>query len=411
MSFWDRFRKKDVTLDNAEPNTVITVGMNDVHVGRYEPVGADWVDIAPPKITPSIKNCRRASNFPTVNGIINNLIMKTISNMVISGDNPEAVKHIEEMDKVWNLRSLMYEGLRKAIVDGEPFYEKVVRDGHAHLRLLAFDGEKALIKKIYDENSELVGYKQLVVRKSALKDWKGMEFWETYQEQQVITVDFDACEISNPILIEVDGEGQSLVKGVIDYCYELDSLVRMMAKIVHKSANIMVATIGNENRSEDKFDEEAKKRVSGELSDIHNDGVVIVPYGIELGLVGTDVLPKIENYIKIIKSFLFEHFNTPEAVFNNESSNRATAEVQIIDGATGYILFIVFCQQFVKSWLERDLINEELLLAGYAEGDAYINFLTNDPNLDNEYLTDSKEGSNQENNNVGDNSGESNPIN
>ena len=399
MSFWDRFRKKDVQLKNTEPNTVVTVGMRDVHVGRFEQVGKDWADLAPPKITPSIKNCRKASHFPTTYGIINNLIMKTISSMVITGDNEEAVEHIKEMDKVWNLRHLMYETLWKNIVDGELFYEKIFKNGHIYLRLLAFDGEKNLIKKIYDEDSELVGYKQLVVRKSALDKWKGMEFWDTYQEQDVITVDFDAVEISNPILIEIDGEGQSLVKNVIDYCYELESLVRMMAKIVHKSANIMVATIGNENRREDKFDAEAKEHVSSQLSDVHNDGVAIVPYGIDLSLVGSDVLPKIENYIKSLKAFLFENFITPEAVFNNESSNRATAEVQITEGNTGYILFIEYCQQFLKSWSERDLINEELLLNNYEEGDAYVSFMTEDPNLDNQYLDESNQS-------VGDGDGE-----
>ena len=147
MSFWDRFRKKNVVLTNAEPNTVEFVGMNDVFVGRCHKVGEDWVDLAPPKITPSIKNCRKASHFPTNKGIINNLIMKTISSMIITGENEEAVEHIKEMDKKWNLRALMYECLWKSIVDGELFYEKTVEDNHAGLRLLAFDGEKALFIK------------------------------------------------------------------------------------------------------------------------------------------------------------------------------------------------------------------------------------------------------------------------
>ena len=391
MSFFDKFRKKNVELPNTEPNTVELVGMQDVYVGKYDrKVGHDWVDLAPPKITPSIKNCRKAAHFPTNKGIINNLIMKTISSMIITGENEEAVEHIKEMDKVWNLRSLMYECLWKSIVDGELFYEKTVSDDkHAGLRLLAFDGEKALFKKHYDENGELDGYKQLVVRKSALKNWKGMEFWEDYQEQDVITVPFDVEEISNPMLIEIDGVGQSLVKDVIDVSYELESLIRMMAKIVHKSANILVATVGNENRKEDNFDKKAKQDVSAELADIHNDGVVILPYGIDLDLVGSDVLPKIENYIKSLKAFLYEAFNTPEAVFNNESSNRATAEVQIVDDETGYVLFIIYSQQFIKSWLERDLINEELVLNDFKEGDAVISFMTDDPNLDNEYLKDS----------------------
>lgn len=391
MSFLDHFRKKNVELPNNEPNDVRTVGMDEVYSGQFYKYGQDWVDLAPPKITPSIKNCRKASHFPTVSGIINNLIMKTISSMVITSDtdNQDAINHILEMDKKWNLKSLMYECLWRNIVDGEIFYEKTFIDGHCGLRTLAFDGEKNLIKKVYDENSQLIGYKQLVVKKSALNDWKGMEFWETYQDYQVITKTFDSFEISNPILINIDGVGQSLVRNIIDIAYEINSLTSMMAKIVHKSANVMVATIGNSDRSEQDMNKETRDYVADQISNPHEKGVIVVPYGIELRLVGSDVLPKIEEYIKSLKSLLFEGLITPESLYSSESSNRSTAEVQLTDNSTGHVLFIEYCQEFIKSWLERDLINEELVNANYAEGDACISFMTGNSNLDNNYLEES----------------------
>jgi len=391
MSFLDRFRRTEVTLKNVEPNRVHNVGVDDITTTIHDKRSEDWVKFAPPKIKPTIKNCRKAANFPTTYGIINNLIMKTISSFIVVGDDQEAVDHIVEMDKIWRLKGKAYECLWKAIVDGEPFYEKIVVDGHHDLRLLAFDGEKALIKKIYDENSQLVGYKQLVVKKSALKNWKGMEFWEDFQEEDIVTVVFDADEISNPRLIEIDGNGQSLVRNVIDIAYYMDSLARMMPSIVFKSANVMVATIGNENRKETKMDKKARDDIADELSNYHRKGVITIPYGIELDVVGDNVLPKIEEYMKSLKSLLFEGLITPESLYSSESSNRSTAQVQLTDPQTGHVLFIEFCQEFLKEWLERDLINPELARIGKEEGSAYISFMTGDADLDTNYLEEDDE--------------------
>lgn len=391
MSFLDRFRRTEVTLKNVEPNRVHNVGVDDITTTIHDKRSEDWVKFAPPKIKPTIKNCRKAANFPTTYGIINNLIMKTISSFIVVGDDQEAVDHIVEMDKIWRLKGKAYECLWKAIVDGEPFYEKIVVDGHHDLRLLAFDGEKALIKKIYDENSQLVGYKQLVVKKSALKNWKGMEFWEDFQEEDIVTVAFDADEISNPRLIEIDGNGQSLVRNVIDIAYYMDSLARMMPSIVFKSANVMVATIGNENRKETKMDKKARDDIADELSNYHRKGVITIPYGIELDVVGDNVLPKIEEYMKSLKSLLFEGLITPESLYSSESSNRSTAQVQLTDPQTGHVLFIEFCQEFLKEWLERDLINPELARIGKEEGSAYISFMTGDADLDTNYLEEDNE--------------------
>lgn len=391
----DRFRPKRVTVENVEPNRVMNVGVDDIYEDIWDSRSQDWIEFAPPKIKPTLKNRRKASHFPTIYGILNNLIMKTISSYVIDGENQEAIDHILDVEEIWNLRNLMYECLWKCFVDGELFYENSENtevDGHVNLRLLAWDGEKSLIKKIYDENAQLIGYKQLVVRKSALHKWKGVEFWETYQEEDVITVDFEPNEISNPMLIEIDGNGESLVKNVIDLAYEVESLTRMMPLIVHKSANILVATLGNSDRKETKMDKNARDEIANQISDFHKKGVVVVPYGVELDNVGNPVLPKIEEYIKSLKTMIFEGLITPESLYSSESSNRSTAQVQLTDPQTGHVLFIEFCREFLKGWIERTLINPELEKHGFKKGDAYINFMTGDADLDTNYLETDDEG-------------------
>ena len=366
---------------------MFNVGLDDVAVSNNGEIPQDWIEYCPPKVNPTIKNRRKAAHFPVVYGIINNLILKAIATLTVDGTDEEAVKHILDMDKIWNLKGMCYDGAWKSIVDGEPFYEKVTVDGHADLRGLAFDGEKYLIRKLYDDNANLLGYMQLVAVNSPIpKNWDKLEFWELYQNKDIKTVSFKAEDISNPIFIEIDGVGQSLVKNVIDPAYEIESLNRMLPAIVHKSANVMVLTVGNEHRKETSMSKVRKQEVAEDLSDYHKKGVLLIPYGMELDVVGDNVLPKVEDYIKALKSQIYEGLITPESTFSSESSNRSTAEVQLTSESNGHVLLIQFLQEFLKRWLERDLINRELALIGKPEDSVWINFQTGNHNLDNNYL-------------------------
>lgn len=366
---------------------MFNVGLDDVTVSKNGEIPQDWIEYCPPKVNPTIKNRRKAAHFPVVYGIINNLILKAIATLTIDGTDDEAVQHILDMDKIWNLKGMCYDGAWKNIVDGEAFYEKVTVDGHADLRGLAFDGERYLIRKLYDDNANLLGYMQLVAVNSPIpKNWDKLEFWELYQNKDIKTVSFKAEDISNPIFIEIDGVGQSLVKNVIDPAYEIESLNRMLPAIVHKSANVMVLTVGNEHRKETSMSKGRKQEIAEDLSDYHKKGVLLIPYGMELDVVGDNVLPKVEDYIKALKSQIYEGLITPESTFSSESSNRSTAEVQLTSESNGHVLLIQFLQEFLKRWLERDLINRELSLIGKPEGSVWINFQTGDRNLDNNYL-------------------------
>lgn len=366
---------------------MFNVGLDDVTVSKNGEIPQDWIEYCPPKVNPTIKNRRKAAHFPVVYGIINNLILKAIATLTIDGTDDEAVQHILDMDKIWNLKGMCYDGAWKNIVDGEAFYEEVTVNGHADLRSLAFDGEKYLIRKLYDDNANLLGYMQLVAVNSPIpKNWDKLEFWELYQNKDIKTVSFKAEDISNPIFIEIDGVGQSLVKNVIDVAYEIESLNRMLPAIVHKSANVMVLTVGNEHRKETSMSKVRKQEVAEDISNYHKKGVLLIPYGMELDVVGDNVLPKVEDYIKALKSQIYEGLITPESTFSSESSNRSTAEVQLTSESNGHVLLIQFLQEFLKRWLERDLINRELSLIGKPEGSVWINFQTGDRNLDNNYL-------------------------
>lgn len=385
MSFWDKIRHRNIRLENVEPNKIFNVGLDDLN-SIHDERSQDWVELAPYKIKPTIKNCRRAAKTPTVYGILNNLILKAISSFTIDGDDQKAVDHIIECDKEWNIKNMAYECLWKNFVDGECFYEYIVEDNHVNLRMLAFDGEKYLIRKLMDENGMIKGYMQWVIADSKVTNWKTKDYWEIMQNKEQKTISFTPDEISNPIFMEIDGVGVSLVRNVVDLAYEIESLNRMLPSIVYKSANVMVATIGNENRKETKIDKEARDNIAENLSDYHSKGIITVPYGISMDVVGDNVLPKVQEYIKVLKSQLYEGLITPESLYSSESSNRSTAQVQLTDSRTGHVLFIEYAQEFLKRWLERDLINKELELKGMEKDSVWIDFLTGEDNLDNLYL-------------------------
>ena len=87
-----------------------------------------------------------------------------------------------------------------------------------------------------------------------------------------------------------------------------------------------------------------------------------------------------------MKSMLYEGLITPESLYSSESSNRSTSQVQLTDPQTGYVLFIEFCQEFLKEWVESVLIDPELEKHGYKKGDAYITFQTTQEDLDTNFL-------------------------
>ena len=87
---------------------------------------------------------------------------------------------------------------------------------------------------------------------------------------------------------------------------------------------------------------------------------------------------------------LYEGLISPESIYSSESSNRSTAQVQLVSEKTGYILFIQFIQEFLKEWVESVLFDPELEKHGFEKGSAYITFQTDDADLDTNYLVASE---------------------
>ena len=86
---------KGVRLDNAEQSAIHEIGIDDVDMNIDEK-SIDWDDELPSLIKPTIKNFRLCyEKSETVKGIIEDLVIKSISGWVLEGNNQEAIDYIE----------------------------------------------------------------------------------------------------------------------------------------------------------------------------------------------------------------------------------------------------------------------------------------------------------------------------
>ena len=79
--------------------------------------------------------------------------------------------------------------------------------------------------------------------------------------------------------------------------------------------------------------------------------------------------------------------NTPEAVFSSESSNRATADIQLDSPTTGRVLFLQYNQEWVKKIIEENIFRPELDQNGFSNSEVWIEF-NNEAELESDDSTD-----------------------
>ena len=107
MGFGERIIKK-VKLFNSEKSEVIDVAYDGVSSNINKDT-IDWGEKLPDLIKPSIKNLRLCADKSTVvNGILEDLVIKSISGWVIKGDSQEAIDFISDQDERLDYSNLMH---------------------------------------------------------------------------------------------------------------------------------------------------------------------------------------------------------------------------------------------------------------------------------------------------------------
>lgn len=374
---WNIFKRvmKNQRLDNAKQNEIHEIGVDDIDMHSDEK-SIDWGEELPALINPTIRNFRICyEKSEIVKGIIEDLVIKSISGWVIEADDKETLEYIEEEAKRLDLMSLLHEVAINNIVSGSMYQNVVIKEGVLYLRELAFDGENYRIKELWDDTgSEILGYKQKVWKnKNTNKGWLVKHFDDLTEELEQVEFEFQPHEVIATHFFERNGKYKGLVENVIDEAYMVELLSRMMPQVVFKQTNTMVLRGGNEERKEARLFKRTIKKVVNAVTNYHRKGVVYLPYGVDMELIGDSNLPKIQSYIAQLKELIFIGLISPQAIFDGSSSNRSTAVVQLDSDKSGRVLFQQFLQYKLSQWVQQ-VFDKLLELKGKPAGSAWINF-------------------------------------
>lgn len=381
MGLLDRIVRLPDRYDNAEPYAIEEVGVFDDDL--TDGTGVDLINATPFKVNRTIINCRNAAKDPFVAGILMDNITKTNNSFEIVCDNPKAKAHLEKRAKDWELSKFLDDCLYNGLVDGTDFLEKYWKDNQLWFRWLAFDAKYYRMKKLYDENGELIGYKQLTMRnENTTKGWLSKHFNELVENKRELVVNFQPEEIIEIKYMERMGQGHSIVMDILDKVHDKRVLEDLMIKIPYKNSNLVQLTMGNEFQPGKRLTKQDRRDVEHVVSDYHNKGVITLPFGYEMRVLKGGALPDIPSYIKQIERNIFIGLNTPEAVFTSESSNRATADIQLDSPSTGRILFLQYNQEWLNDIVSNQIFRPELDRNGFEDVEASIKFNINEPEPD-----------------------------
>jgi len=373
MGLLDRVFSLPERFDNAEPNSIEEVGVEDIDYTHGH--GVDLIDVTPFKVNRTIANCRNAAKDPFVAGILMDNITKTNNNFEIECDNAKAKEYLEKRCEEWRISQFIDDLLYNGMVDGTDFLEKWWTDNHLNFRWLAFDAENYRMKKLHDENGDVIGYKQLTIRnENTNKGWLGKRFAELVENRQELEVNFTPDEIIEIKYMERNGKGHSIVMDVLDKVHDKRILEDFMLKIPYKNSNLVQLTMGNEQQPGKRLTKQNRLEVEEAVSNYHKKGVITLPFGYEMRVLKGGALPDIPSYIKQIERNIFIGLNTPEAVFTSESSNRATADIQLDSPTTGRILFLQYNQEWANEIISKQIFKPELEMNGYPDVEARIRF-------------------------------------
>ena len=376
IGIYERISKASKVLLNSYPNEVYEVG-----VDKSKPRDCEKVDLykaTPSRVHNTVKNRRFAfTHDAQAQGIILDIMTKTNTRWYITGTNDKAVKHLEEMADEWDLDILIDNILQKGLVDGDGFCNTRIVENHIKPTFLAYDGVDFRIKIIYDENGDVCGYKQVIQKNERTnKGWLKKKFDELTEDLDELEISYELDEIIHFKYLERDGKANALMGGALEPIYYKRVLREQMPLTVYKNSNIISVTMGNADKMNTYLDKDARDEVAETVNNYHMKGCLILPYGIEVELLKGGSLPNIQDYIKYFEKEVYIALNTPEAVFSSESSNRATADIQLDSKTTGRVLFLEYNRDWVAKYVKK-LFDKELELQ-HIDGECWLEFEMDD---------------------------------
>lgn len=355
----------------------------------------------------TIANARRAIEIdPTTWACTISMTILANKEYKIVGDDgadPDAIQHIIDKSKDWNLTSNMISTTWKGIIDGRCFIEKYI------------EPELPTIQEInhlmYDENiynfmelrdpisSEILGYKQRAKIYPVNDDWKNQNFLTLLNRPWVWQdTNFDANQIIMPKLFESDGNSEGMVFKVLDDVYALKELKNMVPLAAKIGASTLGVQVGNKDSPFKPYNESddfstKKSKLQAEMNGIANTfterfkkDLVLYDAGIStqmIGTLGSNITEMIAG-IDMFRQEIMTALLTPDSRFASKSSNRAVAQEQM-SGDMGQIKVLSYLQeQFLCPNYEQNLFDHELQLAGFDDSLGLIHIDYEEQNKEDE---------------------------
>lgn len=367
MGLLDKIRLKNTSGDELTRPSREEIRVNFKYDDDIED-SKDLKDAVPYIISKNIPNYRYAfKNNDTINTTIKNLIIIANRKWIIDCDDKKkydkAYKHIQQKLKDWRFESLIDNIIKYPMVDGCIFINRYIEDGSYKFRILGNDDDRYKWLIIRDSNTdEIIGYKQKARIKKIDGNWKSYGYDvlknATYED---VEYNFDVDEIIYIPYNEEDGQGVSAVESCLDLAYIENRLLHYMIRAGRTAGGFLGVEFGNADIDAGGLEDVDIKDVTKAFELDVNKSVVGYPYGIEPHEIGKTNLPNFDIYIRLIQSKIRNNLLTPDSKFTGSSSNRSTAEEQL-NSATGLIVFIRFIQEFVKPYINNEIINKELEL-------------------------------------------------
>ena len=376
MSFMKKMRS--MVLPNSMGSDVKIIGEEPLTLSNDDESSHDWSEVLPNKITPSLINLRMCYNKSSiVKGIIDDLVIKSISGWEIEAESEEIKEYLEEEFKRLDLTSLMRENAINNLVDGAMYYNIVINKGRLYLRPLAYDGDNYRIVEVHDRvTGDVIGYKQVVLKnKNTYNDWTRETFDDLITEDlEKVEINFDSDEVIATHFLTRYGVHTGIVENVLDDAYMYELLKEMLPQVVYKQSNILLLqhikdmTVNMTSNLVGRI-----KSLLKNLSNIHTKGAVHVPADFKVDMIGNTNLPDIPSYMEVFEDNIYIGLSTPKVVFEGSSSNRSTAVVQLDSKSSGRVLFQEYIQMEEADFVQ-EIIDWLLSLGNYEKGSGSIVF-------------------------------------
>jgi len=417
MSYIGRIKNSLPRMGRAITNA--TSPTRDTGVGGYGvTLQSGSTDVKDPKdltdltlVNKTIKNARTAVEIdPTTFSSVLSQVILTNKEYKIVGDedaDPDAVAHIEQKAKEWNLEESRITTTWKGLIDGRCFIEeyldpyKTTIDSIVHL---AFDEDYYNFLEIPDpQTGRPAGYMQKAKIWTIPDNWE-TESFETLQDPQYTEKDIAFTpdpqtgwlNVFMPRLFQGDGNSEGFVFKVLDDVYCLKSIKNIMPDAAKMAANTVKVQVGNKDfafkpyNDADTVEEKITKSqtrmedIGNSFADKFKKQVILHDGSVSAEMLGNGNLPELERYINVFKQEIRSSLQTPDSRFESASSNRAVSQEQM-SGDTGQVKILdYFRKQFLDPYYERYLIDYELKLAGYEDSMGMIHFSYEDENKEDE---------------------------